>query len=89
MYDKDSLAQLRLAWESVRLPAGTLTLGRWMEFQREFQLKRDRVEDRTAQEEYRLLLSNLPTSWQREVLKEESKKRENKWVVRLTNMPVK
>ena len=47
------------------------------------------MEERTPQEEHRILLSNLPKSWQRVVLKEESRKRKNKWVVRLANMPVK
>ena len=51
IYDRDTQAQLRVAWESVTLPSGTLTLDRWYEFIREFHLRRDRVEDRTPQEE--------------------------------------
>lgn len=52
LYDKDTQAQLRLAWESVKLPPGELTLEKWNVFLREFQLKRDRVEEKTPQEEY-------------------------------------
>ena len=60
MYDKESQAQNRLAWEAVRLPPGDLTLERWLAFLMDFQIKRDRVEDHTPQEEYQLLLRNLP-----------------------------
>ena len=50
LYDRDSVAQSRMAWEMVKLPSGELTLDKWLGFLREFQLKRDRVEDRTPQE---------------------------------------
>ena len=51
LYDRDSQAQLRVAWESVRLAPGELSLDSWLIFLREFQLRRDRVEDRSLQEE--------------------------------------
>lgn len=85
-YDKDSQAQLRLAWESVRLPTGPLTLEKWSVFYREYQLRRDRVEERTPQEEYKLLMRSLPLEWQKKVLREEAKLAENKFLVRLTGI---
>ena len=50
LYDRDSQVQLRMAWETVRIAKGELTLEKWLEFPREFQLKRDRVKERTEQE---------------------------------------
>ena len=87
LYDKDSAAQNRLAWESTRLPQGELSLDRWLEFLREFQLKRDRVEDRTDHEEYQILMKTLPPYWQKEVVREEAKRGRGKWLVRMTNIP--
>ena len=87
LYDRDSAAQQRLAWESCKLPQGELNLDRWLEFQREFQLKRDRVEDKTPQEEYRNLMRNLPVHWQRLVVQEEAKRKKGKYLVRVTNVP--
>ena len=87
MYDKDSQAQLRLAWESVKLPPGELSLERWLTFLREFHLKRDRVEDFTPQEEHKLLFKQLPRDWQQKIIQEEAKRGRNKYLVRMTNLP--
>lgn len=89
LYDRDTVAQQRVAWESLRLPPGDLTLDKWLEFIRNFQLLRDRVEDWTPQEEHRLLLSQLPRNWQRDVLREEAKRQKKRWLVRITNLPHK
>ena len=66
-----------------------MTLDKCLGFLREFQLKRDRVEDRTPQEEHKLLLENLPLVWKRKVMEEEAKRRKGRWLVRLTNIPSK
>ena len=87
LYDRDTVAQSRLAWEAVKLPPGDLSLEKWLEFLREFQLKRDRVEDRTPTEEYQLLLKSLPHFWQKQVVNEEAKRGSGKWLVRMTNIP--
>ena len=80
LYNRDTQAQLRMAWENVRLQEGALTLEKWLNFQREFQLKRDRVEERTPQEEYKLLMRSLPKEWQKKVLEEEAKRAStNSW----------
>ena len=89
LYDRDTVAQSRMAWEAVKLPPGDLSLEKWLEFLGEFQLKRDRVEDRTPNEEYQLLLRGLPNLWQKEIIKEEAKRGKGKWLVRMTNIPPK
>ena len=89
LYDRDSQAQLRLQWESVKIKPGDLNLDKWLQFLREFQLKRDRVEDRSNQEEYKLLMKNLPREWQKKILVEEEKLGKNKFLVRITNLPPK
>ena len=87
LYDKDTPAQNRQAWESIKPPPGELSLDKWLEFLREFQLLRDRVEDRTAHEEYQLLMRCLPHSWQKQLIKEEAKRAKGQLAVRITNMP--
>ena len=87
LYDRDSQSQHRLAWESVRLPSGDLSLERWLTFVREFHLQRDRVEERTPQEEYKLILKQLPPDWQAKIIMEEAKRARGKFLVRMTNLP--
>ena len=87
LYDRDTQAQLRMAWEAVLLPGGELTLEKWLNFWREFQLKRDRVDDKTPQEEYKLLMRTLPETWQTKVVEEESRRGSKKFLVRMTNTP--
>ena len=89
LYDRDTQAQLRLAWEGVRPPTGELNLEKWNIFQREWQLKRDRVEERTPQEEYKLLMRTLPTDWQRQVVHEEDKRGSRRFLVRMTGLEEK
>ena len=89
LYDCDTQAQQKLAWERVRLPKGELTLDKWLSFLREFHLRRDRVEERTPQEEYKLLLRNLPEVWQRRVIEEEGRRARTTWLVRMTGIPSK
>jgi hypothetical protein len=86
-YEQDSQAQLKLAWESVKLPPGDLTLEKWMKFLREFELKRNRVEDRTPQEEQKLLLKQLPDNWQKKILKQEANRSKGKFLTRISNLP--
>jgi hypothetical protein len=57
-----------------------------MEFQREFQLKRDRVEIRTQAEERTMVLQKLPLAWKRQVINEETKRGKGKLMVRITNV---
>ena len=64
-----------------------MTLLNWSVFVEKFQLFRNRVEDRSEGEEYRLLMEKLPEKWKRVVLNEESKRKKFKWVVRLTHVP--
>ena len=60
---------------------------RWLTFVREFHLTRDRVEERTPQEEYKLILKQLPPDWQAKIIMEESKRARGKYLVRMTNLP--
>ena len=62
---------------------------KWVKFLREFELLRDRVEDRTPSEEVRLLYANLPQKWQKLLLKEEVRRKKGKYLVRLTGTPPK
>ena len=55
----------------------------------DFQPKRDRVEDHTPQEEYQLLLRNLPPQWQREIVTQETQKAKHTFQVRISNIPDK
>ena len=87
IFDRDTQVQQNLAWENVRLQPGELTLQKWLPFLREFQLKRNRVQERTSQEEYTLLMKSLPMSWQKEVLREEAKRAHGRKLVRMTNIP--
>ena len=89
LYDRDSQVQLRMAWETVRIAKGDLTLEKWLEFLREFQLKRDRVEERTEQEEYKLLMRALPQFWQKKILLEEAKANKRTWKVRISGVSPK
>ena len=89
LYDRDSVAQQRMAWQAVKLPSGELTLYKWLDFLREFQLKKARVDDMTPQEEHTLLMDNLPMSWTRKVMEEEVKRRKGSHLVRMTNAPPK
>jgi len=89
LYDRDSVAQQRMAWQAVKLPSGELTLYKWLDFLLEFQLKKSRVDDRTPQEEHKLLMDNLPTFWTRKVFEEEVKRRRGSHLVRMTNAPPK
>ena len=68
---------------------GELTPDRWGEFRREYDLKRGRVEDISDAEEHRLLVSLLPLRWQKEILREEEKRRKNRHLVKITNAPQK
>ena len=88
LYDRDSQVQLRMAWETVRIAKGELTLEKWLEFLREFQLKRDRVVERTEQEEYKLLMKALPQFWQKTILMEEAKANKRTWKVRISGIPL-
>ena len=88
-YESDSSLQNRRAWETLKLTSvgDTMTLLNWSVFVEKFQLFRNRVEDRSEGEEYRLLMEKLPEKWKRVVLNEESKRKKFKWVVRLTHVP--
>ena len=89
LYDRDTQGQLRLAWETVQLPKGDLSLEKWLKFAREWELRRERVEDRTPQEEYKLIMSKIPDQWQKRILEEQEKRSRNRFVVRLSNLPDK
>ena len=89
LYDRDSVTQQRQAWECVKISHGELTLEKWQDFQRQYELKRDRVEDRTAAEERKLLFQNLPSHLAKDVLKEETKRQRGKYLVRVSNLPDK
>jgi hypothetical protein len=56
---------------------------------REFQLRKDRVEEGTPQEEYKLLMRSLPKEWQKKVLDEEAKMAKHLFLVRMTGIPPK
>ncbi len=47
------------------------------------------MEERTPQEEYKLLMRSLPKDWQKKVLEEEAKRGKHQWLVRMTNIPQK
>jgi hypothetical protein len=57
----DSSAQHRMAWESVSLEnyGGHLSLVAWQNFQAKFMLARDRCDDRTENDDYRLIYRQL------------------------------
>ena len=88
-FGRDASTQARRVWESVRLSleSGELTIAAWRKFQTDFELARDRVEDRTQQEEYRQIWSQLPEHWQKEVKKEESRRARDHFFVRISNLP--
>ena len=89
LYERDTIAQSRHAWQSLKLPPGDLTMEKWVKFCREFELLRDRVEDRTSTEEVSLLYASLPQRWRKLLLKEEAKRRKGKYLVKLTGVPSK
>ena len=88
-FGRDATAQNRAAWKKVRLHQSgkRLSLDDWRAFQREFVLRRGRVEDRTENEEWELLIAQLPTYWTTEVAKEESKRDLRGHWVKVTNTP--
>ena len=59
-YDKDDTSRTRRAWESLKIPQGDLSVEKWETFYRRFQMLRDRLEDWTPQEEFKILPSNSP-----------------------------
>ena len=66
-----------------------MSLEKWLKFAREWELRRERVEDRTPQEEYKLIMSKIPDQWQKRILEEQEKRGRNRFVVRLSNLPDK
>ena len=50
-------------------------------------MRRDRIENWTAEEERKLLFAQLPQRWFRDILKEESKRKKGRFLVKLSNMP--
>ena len=77
----------RNAWERVQLDQrAPLTSTKWRKFCAEFELLKQRVEDRTDQEEYRLIFRQLPEDWRLQVAREESRRRRNQFWVRITNL---
>ena len=79
--------QHRAAWERVSLDNKTpLTSQTWRQFCAEFELKGQRVEDKSEGEEYKLLFKQLPENWRFEVMKEESKRKSYHFWVRISNL---
>jgi len=88
-YCVDPTMQNRRAWESLNLHQHDkiMKMEEWSIFKEKFLMLKNRVEDRTEIDEYTLLMQKLPTFWKREVVKEESKKRHWKMMVRIGNLP--
>ena len=88
-HGRDATHQNRTAWKKVKLhQAGKrLTLAEWRSFTKEWDLKRGRVDDRTENEEYSLLMAQLPEYWAMEVGKEECKRDLKGHWVRISNTP--
>ena len=79
--------QHRAAWKKVQLDSKTpLTFQSWRKFWMEFDLKKQRVEDRTEGEEYELIFKQLPEKWRVEVAKEEGRRRKRQFWVRISNL---
>ena len=88
-YACDPTVQNRRSWESLKLECtGNLpTLAQWSLFKEKFQLLRNRVEDRLEGEEYRLLMDKLPFQWKKNIVMEENKRKKDKWVLKMSNLP--
>ena len=76
----------RSAWERVQLTNGQMNTINWRKFCTEFELLKQRVEDRTEQEEYKLIFKQLPEEWRVQVAREESNRRKYKFWVRVSNV---
>ena len=86
-FSGDSSHQQRLAWHQVKLDTTPpLTLEKWKKFEREFELRRGRVNDWTPTEEYDLIFGQLPENYQLIVSREENKKKRDQFWVKLTNL---
>ena len=86
---RDATHQNRAAWKKVQLNirGKKLTLSEWRTFQKEFTLKRGRVDDRTEHEEHALLFVQLPQYWANEVGRENSRRSNGKYWIKITNLP--
>ena len=88
-FGRDADHQNKQAWRRVRLHiAGKrLKSKEWRTFEKEFILRRNRVDDRTENQEYELIMAQLPSYWGNEVAKAESKKNSGGFWVKITNLP--
>ena len=71
-FGRDASGQNKAAWRKVKLQISgkRLTLAEWRAFQSQFNLKKGRVDDRTEQDEYELIMAPLPPpQWISEVAK--------------------
>jgi len=59
----------------------------WRAFQKEFVLRKGRVDDLAEHEEYDLLIAQLPEYWSNEVAKEQAKKNSGSRWAKITNLP--
>ena len=86
-FEGDLHYKYRSAWEKVTLEGKPrLTSHAWRKFCTAFELAKSRVEDRTEREEYNLIFKQLPEDWRLQVVKEEAKRRRNKFWVKFTNV---
>ena len=77
-YERDAQKNHRVQWENVRLRwMGRITWDDWRKFRAEFELYRNRVNNWTVEEERRLLLTQLPSSFAHKVHDREEEKSAN------------
>jgi len=88
----DSQKQHRAEWEAVVLrltgpPGRELTLQDWRLYEAVFKLHRNRVLERTAAEERKMVFSKLPLAFQRQLVEENVERRETRPWVRVRYPP--
>ena len=88
-FGQDASGQTRQAWRNVqlRLKGGQLEINGWRDFQQQFELAASRVDDKGEREEFDLVYKQLPPFWQDKIVKDQQRKDQSKYWVRIGALP--
>ena len=87
-FECDLKPRHRAAWQQVRLEnSEKLTLRDWKHFANEFEIRRNRVESWTEEQEYDHLMKQLPQEWRLKIVSEENRRKRTQFWVALLGGP--
>ena len=88
-FGQDASGQARQAWCNVKLNlrGDCLDWNTWREFQQQFEVASERVDDKAEREEFDMLFKQLPIFWQDKVVRDGHKRTAGKHWVKLMSIP--